>query len=178
MLKLATMYIKFNNIRDLADARYAAAAMAEWVGFTVGKEDSLPVGKIQEILGWCSGPKLVLEPDASVTWDMLQAYLSVLPVDGIECTELQFQTWAEQPEMQSLSIILLGENSNGSISHSAQPAAAGVAHIWNITTALSQPEKVTDQQPFGISVDCTESEELMSKNFDTWNYFFESIGVF
>ena len=172
------MHIKFNNIRDLADARYAAAAMAEWVGFTVGKADSLPVGKIQEILGWCSGPKLVLEPDASVTWDMLQAYLSVLPVDGIECTELQFQTWAEQPEMQSLSIILLGENSTGSISHSAQPAAAGVAHIWNITAALSQPEKVTDQQPFGISVDCTESEELMSKNFDTWNYFFEAIGVF
>ena len=52
------MKIKFNHIQDLSDARYAAAAMAEWIGFTVG---DLPLSQVQEIIGWCAGPKLTLE---------------------------------------------------------------------------------------------------------------------
>ena len=42
------MLLKFNNVRDLADARYAAAMMAEWIGFTVGREDSLNPKEINE----------------------------------------------------------------------------------------------------------------------------------
>ena len=51
------MLIKFNNIKDLSDARYAAAAMAEWIGFSVGE---LPIQQVQEIIGWCAGPKITL----------------------------------------------------------------------------------------------------------------------
>ena len=170
------MHRKFNNIRDLADARYAAAAMAEWVGFTVGKADSLPVGKIQEILGWCSGPKLVLEPDATISWDVLQSYLSVLPVDAVECTQEQYAQWSSHPEMQAISPIVLGDNSAVGYSHSANPG--GPQHIRNVSNALDQAEQLLHEEPFAISVDCAEAESLMEKNYDTWNQFFEAIGVF
>ena len=76
------MKIKFNHIQDLSDARYAAAAMAEWIGFTVG---DLPLSQVQEIIGWCAGPKLTLELPNRDLKDMAISWCNILPVEAIEC---------------------------------------------------------------------------------------------
>ena len=77
--------IKFNNITDLADARFAASVMAELMGFSVGKAEDLSIPQIQEIINWCSGPKLTLELESTVTDSQVMTYCNALPVEAIEC---------------------------------------------------------------------------------------------
>ncbi|MCC7298110.1 MAG: hypothetical protein IT244_07225 [Bacteroidia bacterium] len=170
------MKLKFNNIRDLADARYAAAAMAEWMGFSVGAVDSLPIGKIQEIIGWCAGPKLVLEVDPSVDIVVVQSYLTVLPVDAVETTVAHFANLNTLPEMEGVTSIILTDSGNVDLSHSSNPGNG--THIENISLKLENANEIVEANPYAISIDCREAENPALKNFDDWNDFFEVLGVF
>ena len=77
--------IKFNHVQDLNDARFAASALAEWVGFAINGPKAIAIELSQEIIGWCSGPKLILEVhEASI--EQIETYINILPVNGIECS--------------------------------------------------------------------------------------------
>lgn len=168
------MLLKFNNIRDLSDARYAAAAMAEWIGFSVGKEDSLSVGKIQEIIGWCAGPKIVLEMDADSDATLLQSYLSVLPVDAIETTQQGKDIFSNIAA--HLDFIVLGNPQSNILTHNAEFSPN--EHITNVTQWLQKPNWVIEKNPWAISVDCVNSPDPALKSYDEMSDFFEVLGIF
>jgi hypothetical protein len=58
--------------------------MAEWIGFTVG---DLPLSQVQEIIGWCAGPKIILEINTTPNLQQIESWLNILPIDGIQCNE-------------------------------------------------------------------------------------------
>jgi hypothetical protein len=166
--------IKFNNIRDLSDARYAAAMMAEWIGFTVGEADSLGAAKIQEIIGWCAGPKLILELADSVVPSTLESYMDVLPVDGLELSEDLFnrlQTSAFPAEF--IYIFRNAENAQTTGFTHSEVATGASNHILRIKPSAAMAGDIQNHQPFAISLDCYTAENPALKNYDSWNDFFD-----
>jgi hypothetical protein len=57
------MLLKVNHIVELQDARYCAAAGVDFISFALDRDSwhHLSVAQVQEILGWLSGPKPVLD---------------------------------------------------------------------------------------------------------------------
>ena len=104
---LSAMKIKFNTIQDLSDARYASAAMAEWMGFAVG---GLPIDKVQEIIGWCSGPKLTLELPSTNHLETAISWCTILPVEAIECPIEEYTFWHPSLRLKNIEWILLCKN--------------------------------------------------------------------
>ncbi len=100
----SAMKIKFNSIQDLSDARYASAAMAEWMGFAVGE---LPVDKVQEIIGWCSGPKLTLELPSVDQLETAISWCNILPIEAIECPIEEYTFWHPSLHTENIEWILL-----------------------------------------------------------------------
>lgn len=56
-------FVKASSVTNLADARYFAAAGAEWLGFCFDKEShkNISLKYAEEILNWVNGPKIVAE---------------------------------------------------------------------------------------------------------------------
>ena len=169
---MTSIQIKFNNIRDLSDARYAAAAMAEWVGFTVGKHDSLSPQQIQEIIGWCSGPKLILELDPGVEVNTVLSMLDVLPVDGLE-VEKSLLDKLNLPT--GIELILLGEPTDAYLTHSITPHSNN--HICNVSQSLTA-DFVNSHNLQHISLDCFSSANPALKDYDNLTVFLEELGCF
>lgn len=57
--------VKADNIKNLTDARYFAAAGVEWLGFSV--TDQMPVEDVQSIIDWVDGVKVVLEIESNLS---------------------------------------------------------------------------------------------------------------
>jgi len=157
--------IKFNSIQDLGDARYASAAMAEWMGFSIDGEKSIPVQQVQEIIGWCSGPKIILEI-VHPNIDKINAWMNVLPVDGIQCSEdLVFELKSHFPEIKDW--LLMGQN--GSLFDREQEL---ISVIPSQETAY---ELLNGSPVFGIHIDCEKETSLGKKDYGNWNDFFDLI---
>jgi len=170
--------IKFNNIRNLADARYAAATMAEWIGFTVGLPDSLPIGKIQEIIGWCAGPKMVLEAAEGIGSDILFSFLQVLPVDGIEVEKSDFKRLhSELIDAPVFWIVKSEDTIENTFSHTLHLVSQSNS-ICRILPKTSFPHAILDCNPFGISVNCEDADLEDSEKLEVWNKFFEDLEIF
>lgn len=184
------MKIKFNNIQDLSDARYAAAAMAEWIGFTV---DALPIAKVQEIIGWCAGPKLILEVNSNIDFETIKSWITILPIDGIECPENMIDTIkSAYPESSQWDWIIqcseptkmAKENPSTTtyMHHVATPnvsVASNQDHIiFNISELLSNPDIVIENGWENISINCQKEEVVGMKNFDNLTVLFEKLDIF
>jgi hypothetical protein len=172
------MKIKFNNIRDLDDARYAAAMMAEWIGFTVGYEDSLPVGKIQEIIGWCAGPKLILELHENTREEQVESYLNVLPVEGLECSaELAFGL-TERFDNEGMQWIINGTKNIGESGrfflHNVENNS-DKQHIKRVLNPGTELPDILDEPANAISLNCFESPRGALKDYSAWNDFFDAL---
>ena len=171
------MKIKFNNIRDLADARYAAAMMAEWIGFEIGGENDLSASEIQEILGWCSGPVVVLEVKTGASDDKIQALIELLPFTVIEASG----------DMINYLKNRLGNSIEQWINNSSTEANADFWHTQKIVSTSNticrvNPEKNSAQEinsiePFAISLDCFDAQSKGMKDYEVWNCFFEDLGL-
>lgn len=148
--------------------------MAEWIGFTVGREDSLSVGKIQEIIGWCAGPKIVLEIAAESDITLLESYLSVLPVDAIETTQNGKDRFINIAA--DLEFIVLRSPQSDVLTHSEEFSPN--EHITNVTQWLHNPEWVMEKNPWAISIDCIDSPDPALKSYDEMSDFFEALGIF
>ena len=159
------MKIKFNSIQDLGDARYAAAAMAEWMGFALEGEKSLPVQQVQEIIGWCSGPKIILEV-SEPNIDKINAWMNVIPVDGIECHEEHFQIL--KPHFPEISDWITYTD-NGLLFFQDESLIA-------IEPSEAAAHQLLNGSPvFGIHIDCEKETSLGKKDYGNWNDFFDII---
>lgn len=172
------MLLKFNNIRDLSDARYASAAMAEWIGFTVGEPDSLNPAAIKEIVSWCAGPKLILELADSVDLNTVLNYCSILPVDGIEISSQIFQKYPENSLPENLQIILKGEmqsTTGKDFWYASNKIVANENHICLVNPEVDNRDEIALINPDAISINCYERENTMYKNYDNWTDFLENL---
>lgn len=157
------MKIKFNSIQDLGDARYAAAAMAEWMGFAIDGETSLPVQQVQEIIGWCSGPKIILEV-TEPNIDKINAWMNVIPVDGIQCHEDQLQIL--KPLLPEITDWFTLSN-DGTLIYGDQSLTA-------INPSEESALQLLNGHPvFGIHINCQKETSLGKKDYGNWNDFFD-----
>lgn len=159
------MKIKFNSIQDLGDARYASAAMAEWMGFSIDGEKSIPVQQVQEIIGWCSGPKIILEIDEP-NIDKINAWMNIIPVDGIQCREeLELELKPHFPEIKDWLL----KSKNGSLYDQEQELVA-------VVPSQETAHELINRSPvFGIHIDCHKETSLGKKDYGDWNDFFDLI---
>lgn len=84
-----TSRIKFGSITNLTDARYAAAAYAEWIGFCFIPDHPRyiePV-KAKEIIDWLSGPVMVAELGSQMPEEMKSA-LELLLIDTVQVNDM------------------------------------------------------------------------------------------
>lgn len=173
------MKIKFNNIQDLSDARYAAAAMAEWIGFTIGV---LPIAKVQEIIGWCAGPKLILELNQEADLDTIKSWVTILPVDGFECNNAQKELLTQEfPEANQWDWILTDSQDLPEENHQYSHSSAELNktnHIVNISEYVNNPSIPASFNWGNISVNCYPEEEVGMKNFDNLTDLFEKLEIF
>jgi hypothetical protein len=161
------MIIKFNNIKDLSDARYAAAAMAEWIGFSVGE---LPIQQVQEIIGWCSGPKITLEVGAPETLETVQSWCTLLPVEAIECAESDINFWKQHLSADYQYIV----QTSGS-----QSIALGNPNV-TINKVNPTEQSASDIKALNldaISLDCEKEMVVGMKNYDLWNDLLETLEI-
>lgn len=90
-----TCRIKFGSVTNLTDARYAAAAYADWVGFCFILEHPRYIDplKAKEIIDWLSGPIMVAELGERMPDEMMSA-LEVLMIDTVQVTsEVAATAW-------------------------------------------------------------------------------------
>ena len=164
--------IKFNAIRDLADARFAASVMAEWMGFTLGAENDLNIQQIQEICNWCSGPKITLELDPQLDLEKVITYCNVLKVEAIECNA--FQKLDLSKRLQNIEYI--GIDSDEGLSHSRESKSENKIYPLKEFNAAFLEENGIEQ----FSLDCFDPEpnqEAGEKDFTKFYDFFEELGL-
>lgn len=150
--------IKFNHIQDLGDARYAAACLADFIGFSIDSEFSISPQAIQEIIGWCAGPKVILEIHDSPNFEKIESWLNILPIDGIQCQE------------QHLSLI---KNKFPDVGiwftfHDFEP----------VKISLESAKKIINENKIQFSVNCFKESETGKKDYSEWNDFFETLEIF
>lgn len=153
------MKIKFNAIQDLSDARYASAVMADWIGFSVDGETSISIEKVQEILGWCSGPKLALEVSELTDLNKIKSWMDILPVDGIECTKSVRHELESSIDIDGIEWIETG------VDFTRIKANSDSAQLLKINPVDS------------ISIDCQVEIETGRKDYSQWNDFFEELEI-
>lgn len=161
------MLIKFNNIKDLSDARYAAAAMAEWIGFSVGE---LPIQQVQEIIGWCAGPKITLEVSTPETLETVQSWCTLLPVEAIECAQNEYNFWKQNLSAEYQFIVQTSAN---------QSIAMGDPHVTisKVDPAVQSASNIKALHFEAISLDCEKEMVVGMKNYDLWNDLLETLEI-
>lgn len=161
------MLLKFNHIKDLSDARYASAAMAEWIGFSVGE---LPIQQVQEIVGWCAGPKITLEVGEINTLETVQSWCTLLPVEAIECAERDVQFWQKN----------LSSNYQYIVTHTPTLSTAlgeSKVSIHKINPAEQNASEIKELNLDAISLDCEKELVVGMKNYDLWNELLETLEI-
>lgn len=161
------MKIKFNHIQDLSDARYAAAAMAEWIGFRVGE---IPLANVQEIIGWCAGPKLTLELSSTELKDTAISWCDILPVDAIECNKEDLAFW--QQVLTNADYEWLLKENNTVTAQGENPLT-----IINVNPKNTSPQDIKNLQAEAISLDCEKETVVGMKNYDLWNDLLETLEI-
>ena len=161
------MLIKFNNIKDLSDARYAAAAMAEWIGFSVGE---LPIQQVQEIIGWCAGPKITLEVSTPETLETVQSWCTLLPVEAIECPQNDYNFWKQNLSAEYQFIVHTSAN---------ESIAMGDPHVTisKVDPAVQSASNIKALHLEAISLDCEKEMVVGMKNYDLWNDLLETLEI-
>ena len=161
------MKLKFNHIQDLSDARYAAAAMAEWIGFRVGE---IPLQQVQEIIGWCAGPKLTLELHNTHIKDMAISWCDILPVEAIECKAEDLAFWQEA--LPNPSYEWIAADTQYATVHSQPPIT-----ITLVDPKITSPQAIKELQPEAISLNCEKETVVGMKNYDLWNDLLETLDI-
>jgi hypothetical protein len=171
--------IKFNNIRDLGDARYAAANMATWMGFGAGAQKSLSPAKIQEIAAWCAGPELVLELAEGMPEAQILSLLHVIPCGILEVWEKDYFRLVDHPELKELQWMV---RTNSEISfpvkgwrHKPLKRISGAEANAIYCLDGQKLEDIREHAPElgAISLSCFEAAAGFEKDYGPWNEIFE-----
>ncbi len=146
--------IKLGGITNLSDARYAAAAYAEWVGFCFipGHVRYITPMKAKEIIDWLSGPVVVAEIGPLNPQENAPALqvlgISTVQVAGIDNAGLWkdagFEVILEGTAQQREFIRLIHEIPTAAQADSAIVDITGMSH--------EQILQVKSLQPLGIQL--------------------------
>ncbi len=189
------MKIKFNQIQDLNDARYASSALSEWVGFTLNQ---LPISKVQEIIGWCAGPKLAIELTEIELLDTAISWCTILPVNTLECKAESFSFWMQNiPNAQNYEWIVNSHDLHHLNTDNFKEIPSVYFHflpqsleqvtpeiiktpnlIINISNFQSNTSILASLSPELISIDCVPETTLGEKNFELTTELFEALDIF
>jgi hypothetical protein len=150
--------IKFNHIQDLGDARYASAVLSDYIGFSLDGEFAISPQTVQEIIGWCAGPKIILEINTTPNLQQIESWLNILPIDGIQCNEEDAITLKSHFKDVSTWITF--------------------NDFKSVPTSPESAEEILQNGLNMFSINCFKETTTGIKDYSEWNDFFEKLEIF
>ncbi len=181
-----TLKLKFNSIRSLSEARYAAAVLADFVGFRMdpAHPETLGAAQIQGIIAWINGPMCTgAFPEGSSAEFILDS-VSVLGMEAVEGS----------PEYDiNLPWILpyhpgIIPASPHSILHAASVEeylqhkhGYPLETLWMVNITQADPndtEWIRRDQPFAVSIDGMGEDVPGMADFSLWDTWMDALEPF
>ena len=201
-----TVKIKLGNITNLSDARFAAAAGIDYMGFCFDSNNVnyIPPVKAKEIIDWTSGCYVVAEFGNQSIHEIM-AITEMLNIDIVEInnhlspTDL---TEIDKPIIKKLDISLLNKETltaeislystkvdafhlfasheNNSISaEQLKEICTNNKIIWGINTSSKTIKSIKENyQPYALNITGGDEEKTGVKDFDELNDILEVLGIF
>jgi len=181
-----TLKLKFNSIRSLSEARYAAAMMADFAGFRMdpAHAETLSAAKIQEIIACINGPMCTGEfPPGSFVETMMDS-ISVLGMEAVEA--------APEQDLDVPWILPFEPGIRPASPHSILHAPSVELYLkhkqeyppetlWmvNITQAdPNQTEWLEFSRPYAVSIDGMGEEAPGLTDFTLWDSWMDVLEPF
>lgn len=198
--------IKLGNITNLSDARFAAAAGIEYMGFCFDTNNInyiAPV-KAKQIIDWTSGCFVVAE-FGNQTINEIAAITEMLNIDIVEINNNLLQTdlsEIDKPIIKKLDISLyniesltnemaafsakvdafhlFSSNENISISiEQLKEICANNKIIWGLNTSSKTIKNIIETyHPYAINIVGGNEEKTGVKDFEELNNILEALGIF
>ena len=196
-----TVKIKLGNITNLSDARFAAAAGIEYMGFCfdTNNVNYIPPVKAKQIIDWTSGCFVVAEfgnqsiheimaITEMLNIDIVEINNHLLPADLIEI---------DKPIIKKLDLNLLkaeialyttkvdafhlfASHENNSISaEQLKEICANHKIIWGLNTSSKTIKAIiASYQPYALNITGGDEEKTGVKDFDELNDILDVLGIF
>lgn len=131
--------VKFGAINNLTDARYAAAAYADWVGFCFDEKNARYIHplKAKEIMDWLAGPQFVAELGEMPLSDARD----ILELLGIDAVQIRLGTHAAAYFENEYQVLL---DITGIHNHAAGFFPEGTILLSNAAAEDAQMIDITD----------------------------------
>jgi len=197
--------VKLGNITNLADARYAAAAGVDYMGFCFepGNENYIAPIKAKEIIDWTTGSSIVAEfgnqsldeiKDISelLNVDVIEENNRLLPdelkgldkavikkIDTDQFDTLQLKTEIEAYKNVADAFHLYASSGKTTIEADALKALCGDYQVmWGFDLSLDNVNDVLEAfKPFAINLSGGVEEKAGIRDFDEMNELFEKISI-
>jgi len=201
-----TVKIKLGNITNLSDARFAAAAGIEYMGFCfdTNNVNYIPPVKAKQIIDWTSGSFVVAEFGNQSIHEIM-AITEMLNIDIVEINNHLLPTdlaGIDKPIIKKLDISLLNKETltaeitsystnvdafhlfacheNNSIpAEQLKEICAINKIIWGINTSSKTIKSIIETyQPYALNISGGDEEKTGVKDFDELNDILEVLGIF
>jgi phosphoribosylanthranilate isomerase len=201
-----TLKIKLGNITNLSDARFAAAAGIEYMGFCFDTNNInyIPPVKAKQIIDWTSGCFVVAEFGNQSINEIL-AITEMLNIDIVEINNNLLPTELveiDKPIIKKVDISLLNKetlteeitsfstkvdafhffasNENNSISkEQLKEICANNKIIWGLNTSSKTIKSISETyHPFAINIIGGDEEKTGVKDFEELNDILDVLGIF
>ncbi|MBU6324716.1 MAG: hypothetical protein KJS92_04445 [Bacteroidetes bacterium] len=178
--------LKFNSIRTLSEARYAAAVLADYVGFRMdpAHAETLGAAQIQGIIAWINGPVCTGEFTEGLSRESIQDSISVLGMEAVEGTpeqDLQLP-WILpfHPGIRPASphSILHASSVEQYLQHKQEYPAES---LWMVNITHADPnetEWLRREQPYAVSIDGMGEEAPGMADFSLWDRWMDALEPF
>lgn len=201
-----TVKIKLGNITNLSDARFAAAAGIEYMGFCfdTNNVNYIPPVKAKQIIDWTSGCFVVAEFGNQSIHEIM-AITEMLNIDIVEINNHLLPTdlvEIDKPIIKKIDISLLNKETLTaeitSFSNKVDAFHLFASHennsitaeqlkeicnnhkiIWGINTSSKTIKSITETyHPFAINITGGDEEKTGVKDFDELNDILDVLGIF
>lgn len=94
--------IKLGNVNNLTDARFGAAAGAEWIGFSFDTTNPLYISPVQAeaIIGWLTGSQPIAEFSSTQSLNEIEDIIRLLGFEWIQLNNTDMLHFFEGSDMQ------------------------------------------------------------------------------
>ncbi len=204
-MKHQTVKIKLGNITNLSDARFAAAAGIEYMGFCfdTNNVNYIPPIKAKEIIDWTSGCFVMAEFGKQSIHEIM-AITEMLNIDVVEINNHLLPkdlVEIDKPIIKKLDLSLLNNESlaaeitlfstkvdafhlfasHGNISineEQLKEICNSSKIIWGINTSSKTIKQIiANYQPYAINISGGDEEKTGVKDFDELNNILDVLGI-
>jgi len=201
-----TVKIKLGNITNLSDARFAAAAGIEYMGFCfdTNNVNYIPPVKAKQIIDWTSGCFVVAEfgnqsiheimaITEMLNIDIVEINNHLLPTDLVEIDKpiiKKLDISLSNKETLTAEIVLystkvdafhlFASHENNSITEQQlKEICNNYKIIWGINTSSKTIKSITETyQPYALNITGGDEEKTGVKDFDELNNILDVLGIF